>query len=302
MLRNIIKSNLDGKSEEHQYLNLIKDILSEGEMVEGRNGLTKSVFGASMLFSLKDGTIPILTTKRVAWKTCLRELFWFIRGSTSNKELQKSNVKIWNANASREFLDSRGLTNLRENDLGPVYGHQWRFFNAEYKDCDTDYTGKGVDQLKYIIDNLRSVEGRTSRRLILSAWNPCQIDEMALPPCHVLMQFNVLGNKLSCSLYQRSGDVGLGVPFNIVSYSFLTHIIAHHCGLEADEFVYNLGNAHIYDDHLESLEQQCQLTPYEFPKITIKDRDYANIEDYQEEDFTLHNYQSHAAIKMEMRK
>ncbi len=302
MLRNIIKSNLDGKSEEHQYLNLIKDILSEGEMVEGRNGLTKSVFGASMLFSLKDGTIPILTTKRVAWKTCLRELFWFIRGSTSNKELQKSNVKIWNANASREFLDSRGLTNLRENDLGPVYGHQWRFFNAEYKDCDTDYTGKGVDQLKYIIDNLRSVEGRTSRRLILSAWNPCQIDEMALPPCHVLMQFNVLGNKLSCSLYQRSGDVGLGVPFNIASYSFLTHIIAHHCGLEADEFVYNLGNAHIYDDHLESLEQQCQLTPYEFPKITIKDRDYANIEDYQEEDFTLHNYQSHAAIKMEMRK
>ncbi len=302
MLRNIIKSNLDGKSEEHQYLNLIKDILSEGEMVEGRNGLTKSVFGASMLFSLKDGTIPILTTKRVAWKTCLRELFWFIRGSTSNKELQKSNVKIWNANASREFLDSRGLTNLRENDLGPVYGHQWRFFNAEYKDCDTDYTGKGVDQLKYIIDNLRSVEGRTSRRLILSAWNPCQIDEMALPPCHVLMQFNVLGNKLSCSLYQRSGDVGLGVPFNIASYSFLTHIVAHHCGLEADEFVYNLGNAHIYDDHLESLEQQCQLTPYEFPKITIKDRDYANIEDYQEEDFTLHNYQSHAAIKMEMRK
>ena len=116
------------------------------------------------------------------------------------------------------------------------------------------------------------------------------------------MQFNVLGNKLSCSLYQRSGDVGLGVPFNIASYSFLTHIIAHHCGLEADEFVYNLGNAHIYDDHLESLEQQCQLTPYEFPKITIKDRDYANIEDYQEEDFTLHNYQSHAAIKMEMRK
>ena len=302
MLRNIIKSNLDGKSEEHQYLNLIKDILSEGEMVEGRNGLTKSVFGASMLFSLKDGTMPILTTKRVAWKTCLRELFWFIRGSTSNKELQKSNVKIWNANASREFLDSRGLTNLRENDLGPVYGHQWRFFNAEYKDCDTDYTGKGVDQLKYIIDNLRSVEGRTSRRLILSAWNPCQIDEMALPPCHVLMQFNVLGNKLSCSLYQRSGDVGLGVPFNIASYSFLTHIIAHHCGLEADEFVYNLGNAHIYDDHLESLEQQCQLTPYEFPKITIEDRDYANIEDYQEEDFTLPNYQSHAAIKMEMRK
>ena len=302
MLRNIIKAHLDGKSEEHQYLNLIKDILSEGEMVEGRNGLTKTVFGASMLFSLKDGTIPILTTKRVAWKTCLRELFWFIKGSTSNEELQKNNVKIWNGNASREFLDSRGLTQLRENDLGPVYGHQWRFFNAQYKDCDTDYTGQGVDQLKYIIDNLRSVEGRSSRRLILSAWNPCQLDEMALPPCHVLMQFNVIGSKLSCSLYQRSGDMGLGVPFNIASYSFLTHIIAHYCGLEADEFVYNLGNAHIYDDHLDSLEMQCKLKPYDFPKLTIRRRDYNGIEDYGEEDFTLHDYKSHAAIKMEMRK
>ena len=302
MLKNIIKDRLGERSEEYQYLDLIKDIVSDGEMVEGRNGLTKAVFGASMLFSLKDGTIPILTTKRVAWKTCLRELFWFIKGSTSNKELQKQNVKIWNANASREFLDSRGLTHLRENDLGPVYGHQWRFFNAEYKDCDSDYTGQGVDQLKYIIDSLRTPEGRTSRRLILSAWNPCQLDEMALPPCHVLMQFNVLGNKLSCSLYQRSGDVGLGVPFNIASYSFLTHIIAHYCGLEAHEFVYHIGNAHIYDDHIDSLIAQSTLEPYDFPKITIHDRDYESIEDYCENDVSLSNYTSHAAIKMEMRK
>ena len=233
MLKRNVLAKYEDKSLEYQYLDLIRAILEEGEMVVGRNGLTKTVFGASMYFSLKDGTIPILTTKKVAWKTCLRELFWFIKGSTSNTELQNNNVKIWNGNASREFLDSRGLTNLKENDLGPVYGHQWRFFNAEYTNCDANYEGKGVDQLKYIIDNLKNPATRNSRRLILSAWNPCQLDEMALPPCHVLMQFNVIGSKLSCSLYQRSGDVGLGVPFNIASYSFLTHIIANYCGLEA---------------------------------------------------------------------
>jgi len=302
MLKNIVKAYYGDKSEEEQYLQLIRDILSDGEMVKGRNGLTKALFGASMYFSLKDGIIPILTTKKVAWKTCLRELFWFIKGSTSNELLQKSNVKIWNANGSREFLDSRGLTNLRENDLGPVYGHQWRFFNAPYTDCDADYTNQGVDQLQYIIDNLRNPETRNSRRLILSAWNPCQLDEMALPPCHVLMQFNVIGNKLSCSLYQRSGDVGLGVPFNIASYSFLTHIIAHYCGLEAHEFVYNLGNAHIYDDHLDVLAEQCRLEPYKFPTLSIRDRVYDNIEDYNEHDFTIHDYKSHIPIKMEMRK
>lgn len=302
MLKNIVRASIGDKSEEFQYLHLIKDILNEGEIVDGRNGLTKTVFGASMYFSLKDGTIPILTTKKVAWKTCLRELFWFIKGSTSNKLLQEDNVKIWNGNASREFLDSRGLTHLEENDLGPVYGHQWRFFNAQYKDCNTDYTGQGIDQLKYIIDSLKNPETRYSRRLILSAWNPCQIDEMALPPCHVLMQFNVIGNKLSCSLYQRSGDVGLGVPFNIASYSFLTHIIAHYCGLDAHEFVYNLGNAHIYDDHLEALARQCELEPYKFPTLTISDREYSGIEDYCEKDIVLNNYKSNVPIKMEMRK
>lgn len=302
MLKNIIRASIGDKSEEYQYLNLIKDILDEGEMVDGRNGLTKTIFGASMIFSLKDGIIPILTTKKVAWKTCLRELFWFIKGSTSNEELQEKNVKIWNGNGSREFLDSRGLQHLRENDLGPVYGHQWRFFNAQYKDCDTDYSGQGIDQLQYIIDNLKNPKTRHSRRLLLSAWNPCQIDEMALPPCHVLMQFNVIGNKLSCSLYQRSGDVGLGVPFNIASYSFLTHIIAHHCGLEAHEFMYTLGNAHIYDDHLDSLDKQYKLEPHKFPTVSINDRTYSNIEDYNENDFTINDYISHAPIKMVMRK
>ena len=224
--------------DENQYLHLINDILEHGDMVEGRNGFAKTVIGSAMHFSLENGKIPILTTKKVAWKTCLKELLWFIRGSTSNKELQAENVKIWNGNASREFLDSRNLHHLAENDLGPVYGHQWRHFNAYYKTCDDDYSGEGVDQLQYIIDNLKNPETRTSRRLVMSAWNPAQLDEMSLPPCHVLVQFNVTDkNKLSCSLYQRSGDVGLGVPFNIASYSFLTHIIAKHCDLSMSSSV-----------------------------------------------------------------
>ncbi len=293
----------DGVShDENQYLHLINDILNEGEMICGRNGNAKTVYGSSMHFSLENKTIPLLTTKKVAWKTCLKELLWFIKGSTNNDELINQNVKIWEGNGSRDFLDSRGLTHYRENDLGPVYGHQWRFFNADYTSCDDDYSGKGVDQLQNIIDMLKDPKQRSSRRMIMSAWNPCQLNKMALPPCHVLAQFNVLsGNKLSCSLYQRSGDVGLGVPFNIASYSFLTHILATHCGLEADEFIYHLGNCHIYDDHIEALSEQVKRTPYVFPKLTISSKK-TNINDYEVSDFIIEDYKFHSAIKMEMRK
>ena len=293
----------DGVShDENQYSQLISDILNEGEMICGRNGNAKTVYGSSMHFSLENKTIPLLTTKKVAWKTCLKELLWFVKGSTNNDELINQNVKIWEGNGSRDFLDSRGLTHHRENDLGPVYGHQWRFFNADYTSCDDDYSGKGVDQLQNIIDMLKDPKQRSSRRMIMSAWNPCQLNEMALPPCHVLAQFNVLsGNKLSCSLYQRSGDVGLGVPFNIASYSFLTHILATHCGLEAHEFIYHLGNCHIYDDHIEALSEQVKRTPYVFPKLTISSKK-TNINDYEVSDFIIEDYKFHSAIKMEMRK
>lgn len=305
MLRNLNKTKKYTDEEvthdETQYVNLIEDILKHGIMVEGRNGNTKTVFGSAMHFSLENNTLPLLTTKKVAWKTCLKELLWFIKGSTSNEELQKQNVKIWNGNASREFLDSRGLTNLEENDLGPVYGHQWRHFNAEYTNCKENYDGKGVDQLKYIIDSLKDPENRYSRRLVMSAWNPCQIDEMALPPCHVLAQFNVLPpNKLSCSLYQRSGDIGLGVPFNIASYSILTHIIAKHCNLEAYEFCYYLGNCHIYDDHIEVLKEQIKRKPYKFPKIVVNKK-HENIDDYNINNIELLGYEYHPPLKMEMR-
>ena len=288
--------------EEFQYLRLINDILDHGSMEEGRNGKAKTVFGSAMHFDLSENTIPVLTTKKVAFKTCLKELLWFINGHTDNKLLKEQNVKIWNANASREFLDSRGLHNNKEDDLGPVYGHQWRHFNASYTDCDASYIGKGVDQLQGIIDKLKNPETRNSRRLVMSAWNPQQLDEMALPPCHILCQFCVTeGNKLSCSLYQRSGDVGLGVPFNIASYSILTHLIAKHCGLEAKEFVYFLGNAHIYDDHLEPLKEQMMRSPFPFPKLQIL-QTRLNINDYIVDDFKLVDYEYHKKIKMEMRK
>jgi len=287
--------------EEFQYLQLIENILKNGSISETRNGTTKSIFGNMMRFTLNNGTIPILTTKKVAWKTCFKELTWFIKGNTSNKLLKEMNVHIWDDNGSKEFLEKQGL-DYEEDDLGPVYGHQWRHFNAPYTDCNTDYENKGIDQLQELITNLKSETGRQSRRLLISAWNPCQIKEMALPPCHVLMQFYVSENKyLSCSLYQRSGDVGLGVPFNIASYSFLTHILAKHCGLEAKDFVYFLGNAHIYEEHIEPLQEQITRMPYEFPKIQIKEQK-ENIEDYDLKSIEfITEYKYHDIIKMKMK-
>jgi thymidylate synthase len=304
MLRKISKETShhtsSNSSEEEQYLNLVRDILSEGTLEQGRNGNTKCVFGAAMHFSLDHGVIPILTTKRVAWKTCLKELLWFIRGDTNNEHLQEQGVTIWNGNASREFLDSRGLAHLRENDLGPVYGHQWRHFNATYTNCDENYEGQGVDQLDYIIKCLKDPAQRTSRRMVMTAWNPCQLDEMALPPCHILVQFNVTsGNKLSCCMFQRSADVALGMPFNIASYSFLTHLLAKHCDLEAHEFIYYLGNCHIYESHLGAMNEQVTRTPNPFPNITVKIK-RGNINDYTIDDFELHDYKCHEVIKMKM--
>ena len=300
MLKNALKSVYKDHYE-NQYLELIRNIIEEGSLEQGRNGNTYVVIGSSMYFSLENGTIPLLTTKKVAWKTCLKELLWFVRGQTNNKILTEQKCNIWKGNASREFLDSRGLQHLKEDDLGPVYGHQWRHFNAKYTTCNEDYTNKGVDQLQYIIDALKDPEQRSSRRLVLSAWNPEQLNEMALPPCHILVQFNVTrGNKLSCSMYQRSGDVGLGVPFNIASYSFLTHLLAKHCDLEASEFVYHIGNAHIYDDHLEPLKEQINRVPKPFPKLELCEK-HENIEDYNLEDFKISNYEYHETIKMKMR-
>jgi thymidylate synthase len=289
--------------EEQQYLDIIKDILSRGTWEEGRNGRTKSIFGSSMRFSLADGKIPILTTKKTAWKTCLKELLWFIRGDTDNQLLKDQGVHIWDGNTTREFLDSRGLNHYREGLIGPGYGFQWRHFGGDYNSSTAGVLEggiKGVDQLQQIIDALKDPAQRTSRRLIMTAWNPCQLDEMALPPCHILCQFNVHdGNKLSCSMYQRSVDVVLGLPFNIASYSLLTHLLAKHCGLEAYEFVHFMGNCHLYDNAIDAATLQITREPYSFPTVSIK-QVRENINNYQVDDFEIIGYQSHDAIKVAM--
>ena len=284
---------------------MIKNILENGTWEEGRNGKTKSIFGSSMRFSLKDGRIPILTTKKTAWKTCLKELLWFIRGETDNKILKEQGVHIWDANGSREFLDSRGLELYPEDILGPCYGFQWRNFNASYdsstgKKIQNNFANDGIDQLQQIINALKDPKQRNSRRLIMSAWNPCQLEQMALPPCHILCQFNVhCGNKLSCMMVQRSNDFFLGIPFNIASYSLLTHLLAKHCGLEAFEFIHFMGNCHLYENSIDVAKLQITREPYPFPTVSIKQvRD--NINDYQVDDFEIHNYKSHDAIKVAM--
>ena len=288
---------------EKQYLKLVRNIINNGTKEVGRNGTTYGLIGGMMRFSLKDNTMPLMTTKKLAWRTCLKELLWFVKGDTNNEILQKQNVKIWNGNATRDFLNSRDLHHLNENDLGPVYGHQWRFWNAKYSNCNDNYEGEGIDQLQYIIDELKhgKITKQNSRRLIMSAWNPEQLNEMALPPCHVLSQFHITeGNKLSCTLYQRSADMGLGVPFNIASYAFLTHLLAKHCELEAHEFIHFLGNMHVYDDHIEALKEQINRPMYKFPKLFINDK-YLRIEDYKIDDFKIKNYKYNNTIKMNMR-
>jgi thymidylate synthase len=276
--------------EEQQYLNLIKKTISQGDKRETRNGTVLSTFGYQMRFNLRNQTYPLLTTKAVAWKTCMKELFWFIKGSTDVRELTEQNVHIWDTNAGGE------------HDLGPIYGHQWRHYNAPYDTCDTDYRGKGVDQLQQIIDALGSDEHRTSRRLILNAWNPVQINEMNLPPCHVLCQFWVNSqNELHTHLYQRSGDIGLGVPFNIASYTALTHIIAHHCDLKPGEFIHTLGDAHIYETHINPLILQTKRKCRPFPTLFIKDK-HSNIENYSLKDLKLLDYYPDKKIEMQMIK
>ena len=302
---NIFNNITKHSHEEYQYLDLIENIIENGHWEEGRNGKTKSIFGSSMRFSLKDGKIPILTTKKTAWKTCLKELLWFIRGETDTKLLQQQGVHIWDANTSRKFLDSRGLHLYPEGMIGPGYGYQWRHFGASYncfsgKPLTDDHPFNGLDQLQQIITDLKNPETRTSRRLIMTAWNPKQLNQMALPPCHILCQFNVHdGNKLSCALYQRSCDIFLGIPFNITSYSMLTHLLAKHCGLEAYEFIHFMGNSHLYENAIDACKLQVQREPYPFPTVSIK-QIRENINEYQLDDFEVNNYISHEQIKVEM--
>lgn len=284
--------------EADNYLALVHDVLHYGTPRTDRTGVgTLSQFGRHMRFDLTKG-FPLLTTKRMFLRGIIEELLWFLRGETDAETLQRKRVHIWDGNSSREYLDSIGLEDNREGDCGPIYGFAFRHFGAEYRDCDTDYTGQGYDQVAEVLRLIR--EDPTSRRILISLWNPCDLGKVALPPCHVLYQFYVDGEYLSCSMYQRSGDVGLGVPFNIASASLMTHLFAHLTGKRAREFVYTIGDAHIYNDHVEALHQQLDRTPFPFPRVTIQDRGQQTVEDFRVEDVLLQGYESHSSIQMEM--
>ncbi|KAJ3476543.1 hypothetical protein NLI96_g11087 [Meripilus lineatus] len=289
--------------DEYQYLNLIRSVLDTGETRPDRTGTgTLSIFAPpSLRFSLSDSTLPLLTTKRTFLRGIVEELLWFIQGSTDSTLLSKKGVKIWDGNGSKEFLEKRGLVGRREGDLGPVYGFQWRHFGAEYVDCERDYEGKGVDQLKECVRKIK--EEPTDRRIILSAWNPADIPLMALPPCHMMCQFyvhlppsvppNANGTtepvrkpKLSCLMYQRSADLGLGIPFNIASYALLTHMMAQVTNTEAHELIIQLGDAHVYRDHVDALEEQLKREPRAFPKVRWR-RDVRDIDDFKAEDIVV---------------
>ena len=346
----------DSSHEEHQYLNLIRQILQSGYHRPDRTGTgTLSIpFPPQLRFSLSKPSndpsspnpipiLPLLTTKRVFLRAVIAELLWFIAGTTTSKPLSDVGIKIWDGNGSREYLDSIGLSHREEGDLGPVYGFQWRHFGADYVDAKADYTGKGTDQIKEIIRKLK--ENPYDRRIILSAWNVADLPKMALPPCHMFAQFYVefpdapIGIEgyrkfkeqsqtstttttttstddshnssnptptrkpiLHCLLYQRSCDMGLGVPFNIASYALLTHMLAHATNLTPGSLTHTMGDAHIYLDHVDALQEQLTRNPREFPELRIKRSDEGGgvVDEWAVEDFEVVGYKPHGGLKMKM--
>ena len=256
-----------------QYLDLMKYVRESGTEKGDRTGTgTLSVFGYQMRFNLEEG-FPLVTTKKVHLKSIIYELLWFLKGSTNVDYLNEHGVSIWD-----EWADERG-------ELGPVYGAQWRSWPAQ--------DGSSIDQISEVIDQIKV--NPDSRRLIVSAWNVSQIDNMALPPCHAMFQFYVADGKLSCQLYQRSADIFLGVPFNIASYALLVLMIAKVTGLKPGEFVHTLGDAHLYLNHLDQVDDQLKREPFPLPKVTIS-RDIKNVLDLEYEDFSLEDYESHPHI------
>lgn len=297
---NIININdNDNKNNEKEYLNLLSFILKYGIKKETRNGFTYSYFGSLLRFNINNGlTFPLLTTKKVFFRGIVEELLWFLRGSVNSKELEQKGINIWKGNSTREYLDSIGLYNYPEGYLGPIYGYQWRSFNGK------------VDQLKYVLEEL---ELKNSRRALISAWNPVQLKEQALPPCHLIYNFyKADDNNLSCMMYMRSADLFLGVPFNIASTTLLTMIIAKVMNMKVKEVCISICDIHIYDEHIEQVNTQLLNEIYEPPQVIIKkeidnskylsiDEKIKWIEELKFEDFELINYKSHASLKAIMK-
>jgi thymidylate synthase len=257
-----------------QYLDLMQDILDNGASKTDRTGTgTLSVFGRQLRFDLSKG-FPLVTTKKLHLRSIIYELLWFLNGDTNIKYLNDNGVTIWN-----EWADENG-------ELGPVYGSQWRSWPAP--------DGKHIDQITQVINQIK--QKPDSRRHIVTAWNPAEVDKMALPPCHALFQFYVADGKLSCQLYQRSADYFLGVPFNIASYALMTYMFAQQCDLQPGEFVWTGGDVHLYTNHLEQAKLQLSREPYALPELVIK-RKPESIFDYKFEDFEIRNYEAHPSIK-----
>ena len=257
-----------------QYLDLLREVLEEGVVRDDRTGTgTRSVFGRQLRYDLADG-YPVLTTKRLHLRSIIVELLWFLRGETNIDYLHRHGVSIWD-----EWADENG-------DLGPVYGSQWRSWPTP--------DGRSIDQIAAVIERIRTEP--TSRRLIVSAWNVAEVDSMALPPCHALFQFYVAAGRLSCQLYQRSGDLFLGVPFNIASYSLLLMMVARNCGLEAGEFVHTFGDAHLYSNHVDQAREQLTRKPRPLPRMLINP-DVDSVFDFTLDDFELVGYEPHPPIR-----
>lgn len=274
--------------DEVAYLNLLKDILNNGSTRADRTGVgTIGLFGTQLRFNIENNVVPVLTTKKMFTKGIFEELLFFIRGETDTKLLEAKGVNIWKGNTSREFLDKRGLTNYAEGQMGPMYGSQWRNFN-------------GVDQLSNALNLIKN--DPDSRRIIVSAYNPGVSNQCVLEPCHMFFQFYVDNGKLSCQWYQRSCDYALGIPFNIISYGILTHLMAKAANLKTGELIFVGGDTHIYNNHIEPVKDQLLREPYPFPTIKIN-KEISSIEDMEKlkfEDLQIENYQHHPAIKMEM--
>lgn len=276
-----------------QYLDFLQLVLEHGEEKSDRTGTgTRSLFGHQMRFNLQQG-FPILTTKRVHFRSIAIELFWFLKGDTNVQYLQDNKVTIWDEWATGEQTARFGRP---AGELGPVYGHQWRNFGAT-QNPDGTYAKDGFDQVNWLINEIKT--NPNSRRLIISGWNPKEANQVALPPCHTLFQFFVSNGKLSCQLYQRSADIFLGVPFNIASYALLTHMIAQACDLAVGDFVWTGGDCHLYSNHIEQAKLQLSRTPLPLAQLQLNPA-IKNIFDFTMDDITLVDYQHHPAIKADV--
>lgn len=287
--------------EEQGYLNLMSTILESSKNIRSdRTHVgTYSIFGPQLEFDLTE-SIPILTTKHLAWKVVLKELLWFLKGDTNSKHLEEQGVMIWNGNSTREFLDKRGLMDYPEGDVGPMYGFQWRHWGSTYQTCASDYSNQGYDQLEALVKQIQT--DPYSRRHLLTTYNPSDVSKSVLAPCHGLTtMFYVEGDTLSCKVFCRSSDVFLGLPFNIASYAMLTTILAKKCRLIPKRLIVTMGDAHIYSNHLEQVQKQLTRSPYPFPKFWVSDKvKQKSWEQLSMDDFDVIGYIHHPGIKAPM--